>query len=550
MRIFNGLIIVAFLGMGLMTSPVSAQTLKGKLSVKGASLAAADFSLVAETADGSIKNGTISSNGKYSVQGVSTSARISILYRSNFYSPLVLGIKKGKNVKPFQAAVSSSFCSSGTPRVVLTTRKKVNGVLNIEVDPSLGVAYSKKVLKDQKKNLTQGASGEAASNCLPRGLSGAGAQSLASVAAKVVTSSTQDVDNDGVSNQNDVDDDDDGLSDAFDPDNDNDDVIDDSDTDNNDRNQVQRLFYFQQLHLDREDWYHPRFQIVSTEMIDNALKAHGGLALEVKSGGTVELDCGELPWCSEGGSGRSREPYPNGLKFPEEMDSDEDGRAEITAGGSGDLQLLPGASSGEIQPGDTFIEEVTDSSSQVTRYVGVLNSVVHTVPGIVSITTGVANYSFDYPATSSSIGTRSNPVLVPATGDVNITVTVYPPLYKTKAGSIIPGILTFITNIPNGPCVLDNSGQCVSGGAGSGVGLLPGTLYSNPSSGWQIVSDGVRSNTTDKISEEVDSVTYTVNLTGSGGVTGWDSGESLMIPVQAMDANSTTSAHNVYFKRQ
>jgi hypothetical protein len=80
--------------------------------------------------------------------------------------------------------------------------------------------------------------------------------------------------------------------------------------------------------------------------------------------------------------------------------------------------------------------------------------------------------------------------------------------------------------------------------------LLPGTLYSDPSLDWEVVSDGIRSATTDKTVEESGAVTYTVNLTGAGGVTDWDAGEYLRVPIQAMDANGTTSAHNVVFRRE
>lgn len=532
---------------------VHSQTLKGKLSVKGGSLAAADFSLVAQVGD-SIKSGTVAADGKFSIAGVSTDARLSLLYRSNFYSPLVLAVKKGKVVKPFTAASAGGFCSSGSPRVVLATSKKTKGALNIEVNPTLGVAYAKKVAADQKKNLTKGVSAEAASNCVPGGLSNAEAQA---VRVRMLAGTPEDVDGDGSSNQNDVDDDDDGLSDTFDPDNDDDGIIDDADPDNNDADRGGHLFYFQQLHMDRDASFHPKLQTVTTEMIDSALQTHGGLALEVKSGTKVELNCGAaegstgqgLPWCSAGGTGRSLEPFPNGAEFPEEFDSDGNGKAEITAGPSQDLQLAPGASSSQIQPGDTFIEEVSEGSV-VTKYVGVLNSVVHTVPGVVSITTGAGTFTLDYPATATSVGTYADPVLVPASGDASITVNVFPPLYQTAAGRVVPGVLTFITNLPNGPCNYNAQTQTCPGGNGSGPGLLPGSLYSNPSSGWEIAPDGVRSNTIDKTVEESQALSYTVNLTGSGGVTGWDSGEYLTVPIQAMDGNGTTSAHAVIFKRQ
>lgn len=548
-------LIVALLTAVFSTS-VEAQTLKGTLSVKNKLLTATDFSLVAQTKGDKIQSTAILAKGKFTLNKASTTDRLSLLYKSNYYSPVIIGIKKGKTVKQFEAAVKSGFCKTGNPRVILASKKQLQGSVKIEVDSTKGLGYIKKLSAGQLKDLTKGTTAEATTDCLPSGLSSTNSISTLQISAiRPFADDPNDPDNDGTSNESDVDDDDDGISDSFDPDNDNDGIIDDSDSDNNDQNSNTQLFYFQQLHLDRQDSFHPKLQSVTTEIIDAALSEHGGLALEVKSGNTVELNCGGgdsgegLPWCSEGGSGHTKEPFPNGLKFPEELDLDSDGKGEITAGGTGDFQLTPGAKSSEIRPGDTFIEEVADSGGVVTKYVGVLNSVVLTVPGIVSVTTDVATYTFDYPATSSSIGTYTNPVLVPSTGDVNISVTLYPPVYNTGSGEIIPGNMTIGFQLPNGPCTYNSETRMCSGG-GSGPGLLPGTLFSNPSTGWSVANDGIRSSLADRSVNDAESVSFTVNLTGSGGVTGWDSGESLMVPIQAFDNNGTTSAHNVIFKRQ
>ncbi|MCO6431347.1 MAG: hypothetical protein J5J00_10840 [Deltaproteobacteria bacterium] len=546
---------LAFTLLLFLSQSAAAQTQKGKLKVKGGTLSAADFSIVAQTKDSKIQSASVASDEKFTLSKVTTNDRLSVLYKSNFYAPVVLGVKKGKTVKLFSAAQKSGFCSSGDARVILAGKKKVKGALNLEVDPEQGVAYLKKLKKSELKNITKGATAEATTSCLPSGLGGAGSQSLSARHEKVGT--LEDSDGDGQQQEEDIDDDDDGITDAFDPDNDGDGIIDDADPDNNDKNAAAQLFYFQQLHLDRQDSFHPKLQTVTTEMIDNALKSHGGLALEVKSGTTVELNCGGdetigaegLPWCSKGGTGRTREP--DNKAFPDEYDADGDGKGEISAGGTGDFQLAPGATSSEIRPGDTFIEEVADADGNVTKYVGVLNSVVLTVPGIVQIVTSVGGgttNTFDYPASLTSIGTYEDPVIVPAAGDAEVTITLYPPVYNTSAGEVVPGIMTIGLQLPNGPCTYDPGTKMCTGG-GSGPGLLPGTLFSNPSTGWTVSNDGVRSNTTDSSVDDSQPMTFTVNLTGSGGVTGWDSGEYLMVPIQAFDNNGTTSAHNVIFKR-
>jgi hypothetical protein len=237
--------------------------------------------------------------------------------------------------------------------------------------------------------------------------------------------------------------------------------------------------------------------------------------------------------------------------LPDELDADSDGKAEITAGSTGDLQILPGATSSEILPGDTFVEEVTAADGKVTKFVGMINAVVQDVPGIVSITTALGTTTFSWPTNASSPGTTANPILVPSSGDVLVTITTYSPHYNVGSGGrVVPAGIKMIANIPNGPCTFDSITNMCSGG-GNGPGLLPGNLYSNPSAGWSVTNDGVQSSTTEDTPEGEDgTVTYTMNLTGTNGVSGWDSGEQIKVPIQSLDNNGGTAAINIWFKRQ
>lgn len=523
--------------------------LKGKLM--GNDIDATEFTVVVEDSDGTIKSVKPQANGKFTITGVGRGDRISLLKDSNYYGPVVMAVQSGRKIKPYSIARNKDLCQEDGANAIMALRKSAGVSLPIQVDTDGEFGYLKKALAS--KFFDKDADATVDESCQPSGIE-TPSGSL-SVRAKLSTQS--DVDGDGKENADDIDDDNDGLSDTFDPDNDGDGIIDDSDSDNNDQ-VANRVWNFQQLHLNREDAFNTRVTTVSTETIDNALVEYGGLALQVIDGTSVELNCGGgsegedgLKYCSSGGPGRAREPYPDGLALPDEMDSDGDGKGEISAGDTGDFQVAPGATSSEILPGDTFIEEVTDSDNKVTEYAGMINGVVHDVPGIVSITTTLATHTFTYPGDINSIGSAANPIPVPSAGDVVITVTTYLPHYNTGGETrVVPAGVKMIANIPNGPCTYNmGDGQCTGGG--SGPGLIPGSLYSNPSTGWQVTSDGVQSTAAEDTPEGEDTtVTYTVNLSGSGGVTGWDSGEQVKVPIQSIDNNGTTAAHNVWFKRQ
>jgi hypothetical protein len=543
----------------LVLAPAAADafTLKGKLKA-ATDVDLTEFSIVAETGSGEILSAPLSAKGTFVLKGVQAGDRYTLLRSNNYYGPVLIAVKDGKKLFPYQKARAKSLCAGANVRGVMALRKgptgptKASRVLQLALDTELGLAYVKRAVT--KKMIANALASLDAATCAPTGVGSAGALRAARIGRPAEGDDPQDPDADGEPNDQDVDDDDDGVPDSFDQDNDGDGTLDDTDADNNDRLE-NRVWNFQQLHLDVQDAYNTRVMTVTTEMIDAALVTFGGLAVQVIDGDTVELDCGGdeegdagLPYCISGGTGRAREPYPDGLALPDEMDADGDGKAEIQAGGSGDLQLAPGATSAEIRAGDTFIEEVTTGGT-TTKYVGMINAVVHDVPGIVSIETTLATHTFAWPPDPGSIGTFANPIPVPASGDVEVTVTTYLPHYSIDEGArVVPGRIRMIANIPNGPCTPMGNG---CGPSDSSPGLLPGSLYSNPSAGWEVVSDGVQSTSDADVPEGEDgTVTYTMNLAGTGGVTGWDSGEYLRVPIQSLDNNGGTAAINVWFQRE
>lgn len=551
-----------FLGTFICTFSFSfealAAPLKGQVKVVGGA-SISEFSLVSEnTSTSKIISTDLSGNGKFTLSNVDAGDRLFILRDRNAYSPVVIAIKKGNKFKTLTAARKSRFCSAGNAQAIMATKGKIKN-LKITVDTNLGVAYVSQALSKKNLELSAVASVDS-SSCLPAGTSSLNSESIRikglSKSRIIISEDSSDADDDGVPNETDADDDNDGVTDTWDSDNDDDGLVDTSDGDNND--QVDnRVWNFQQLHLNTSEVYNLAIGTVSDETVDAGLVEHGGLAMQVISGTEVELDCGSgenaLPYCSSGGTGRAKEPYPDGLALPDEMDADGDGLAEIEAGPTGDLQIAPGATSTEIRPGDAFIQRVKDSNGNITNYAGTINSVAIDVFGITSITTALGTNTFTYPRTlSTAEATYLNPIMVPSTGSVQVTVTGYPSHFITSAGRVVPGRFTASVNGIGGACVYQTgSASCVTS-EGTSPGMIPGTLFSAPSpSSCSVNNDGVLCDFgTDLALGEESEISYTVNLTGTGGYSDWDSGETIRVSFMVRDNDGGTTGHELYFKRQ
>ncbi len=537
----------------LIFNTASALTLKFKIQGDGDK---STYTLVAlDPSGGEAITKRAGESGAVTLSGVVRNSRVVLLNDSNYENSVIFALKDNSKYKSIGNRTGCDNNDSAVMAVKRNVRSDTGQILSLKLNVGQRV-YVKNSKQIANRNAFGGnqASAILDSSC---NFSGVGSSSISSVplitAKRRLKITAEDTDGDGLSDTTDNDDDSDGVDDAFDPDNDGDGIPDITD-DNNDQTEF-RVWNFQQLHLDIGDAYNSQVVSTTTEIIDNALSTYGGLAMQVIEGASVELNCGAagsgLPYCTSGGTGRLREPFPSGLALPDDVDGDGDGKGTITAGNTGDAQIAPGANSSEIQPGDTFIQEVTDAESKITEYVGMINSVVHDVPGIVSIQTALGTTTFSWPTTATSPGSISNPIAVPSAGDVSVTITTYLPHYMTLSGvRVVPANIRMIANIPNGPCTYDSmTGQC--SGSASGPGLLPGSLYSSPSTGWTVDGDGVQSDTaTDTIEGEDSTVTYSMNLTGNGGITGWDSGEQVKVPIQSIDNDGTTAAINVWFKRQ
>jgi hypothetical protein len=398
-------------------------------------------------------------------------------------------------------------------------------------------------------------------SCTPLGAGKLGIGTGALAAARPVIAADQ---HSGPPGTGEADDDGDGLPNAFDADDDGDGILDNDDHDSRrgDADGRRRFWVFSNFHQDMEHSLNANAMTVTPELIDAALVRSAGLAIQVAGGGEaseVRLDCGTLSYCTPGGTGRTREPYPDGRKFPEEMDPDAAGRGIITAGMTGDFQLAVfGAApaghraSEALRAGDVYLQRYTDDEGSVVEVPGMLNFVFHTTPAVKTVDTGVEVYTPVYPIAPDAPGTRVNPFRVPGTGHVRVTFTVWRPQRQGigdagEAPLMDMGNLRLVANLPNGPCQPGPAG-CPD----PGPGLCPGSVFTTDDPHLAVVPDGLQDSLGDRPADPAHTFTYTIDLSAcveSVPDVTWDPGEVVMVPVQMMNVYGDNATQNVFFVR-
>jgi hypothetical protein len=351
------------------------------------------------------------------------------------------------------------------------------------------------------------------------------------------------------------------MANAFDADDDGDAVLDNDDPDSRGPQDpdTPSFWVFSNFHQEFEDSLNANAMTVSKAMVDAALVKSAGLAMQVASStATVELDCGTLTYCAAGGTGRLREPYPDGVEFPEGADPDGNGFGTVTAGGSGDVQLrafgdVPASypASEHIAPGDVYLQRYTDATGKLIEVPGMLNFVFHTTPAVKAVETGVRTYAPTYPVTADAPGSRMNPFHVPTTGDVVVTFTVWRPQRPGIAAAgeaplMDLGNLRLVANLPNGPCAVGAPGPCQSG-----PGLCPGSSFATTDPHLTVVPDGIQDSFGDQAANPANTFTYSLDLSACLGTKGiaWNAGEAVMVPVQMMNVYGDNATQNVFFVR-
>ncbi|MCB0329965.1 MAG: hypothetical protein KDD70_09885 [Bdellovibrionales bacterium] len=351
-----------------------------------------------------------------------------------------------------------------------------------------------------------------------------------------------DSDNDGLVDLVDADDDGDGILDNYDP---------DASKPGPVTGSTQTEFpVFSNFKLGMEQTINLHATGIDDETLDTRLANTQTLAIGVagETGETTELDCGTLSYCSSGGTGTKVDDMSD---FPGTAgganDADSDGLGEITKGMTGDFQLMTGASAGDISGGDTFIQRISNGTTERLA-TGMLNFVFNSTPAIktLAVNSGTAQ-SIDYAATPI-LGSNSNCFIAPPTGDVSVTIEGWRPQRpgETDAGEaeyVDLGNSLITADIPNAPCTLSGMGGCM----GMGPGNCASSSYTTSDPNLSVVTDGVQDNRGDVDADATNTYALTLNLTNclataNSGAIAWNLGETLFVDFQFRSAFGDNAA--------
>ena len=134
---------------------------------------------------------------------------------------------------------------------------------------------------------------------------------------------------------------------------------------------------------------------LSDEQIESGLRNAGLILVDVEDAfASAELNCGELVYCSAGGTGRTTRTsgIPDDQPFPECCDPDKDGFGSLQpdqpgAGGGTRIWLKTGAGADQIRGGDVLIAQ------SKLRGSGEQGDLVHSLNNIFVTTSALASYT-------------------------------------------------------------------------------------------------------------------------------------------------------------
>ena len=277
----------------------------------------------------------------------------------------------------------------------------------------------------------------------------------------------------------------------------------------------------------------------------------------VLPGSEVELDCGGLTYCSNGGTGRTRAPggVDPGPAFPSCCDSDNDGFGTMTGtpgpNGQAEWQLYPLAAASQIKSGDVLIERVTSGGTE-TDVPSTLNFVFNTTPALTSWTsTGGQSGSVTYPVAAGAPGTSLNPFVVSAGGDGNVVVsmTFWRPQRRAIAGAGETGDFIDIGH-------LHWSSRLITAGQSQQVLDCPGAYAtSDPNLSPVSASDpigGLIDGAGDAPADASHTLSFSLNITSCLAAKGvaFNSGDTVQLEIVARSQTAgDNSAQQVFFKR-
>ncbi len=454
---------------------------------------------------------------------------------------VMLAVKKGAKYYTWKEAKAQKICG-GRAQAIYGFKIKGNKLTVGAIKVKSGWGYTTAALS--KSLLDKAASGTINSRCEPTGNAATlGYGTIAAQKIKVrkgisIQAEGDDSDSDGLINSFDADDDDDGIIDSYDPDT--------SFTTPPAGTVATEIKLFSNIKPEIQQSLNAYTETVTDARIDT-LVARSNLAIQVAGGSTLatELDCGALAYCSAGGTGSNL-----GREFPEEFDSNGDGKGTITPGSTGDFQLTTGASKSSIGGGDVLVEEVTNSDGTVSSIPVMLNFIFNTTPAVASLTMGSTSVTPTYPASEGMVGTANNPFTAPAGWDKKLTITAYRPqrpgISGAGEGSLVDiGNSRISIDIPNLPCSSGGSGGC----SGMNTSRCGASSYSESDANLSIEGEGLKDlradQDTDTANPTANQVTFTVDVSTCISET-WDSGEKLALDLQFSNDVGDNAAQKFY----
>ncbi len=289
-------------------------------------------------------------------------------------------------------------------------------------------------------------------------------------------------------------------------------------------------------------------------LIDAAFPSTLTLATQIIGGGSATLDCLGSTYCTPHTTAGVLYPLVNGTAATFSGTS-----LVLTAGGTGDAQITPGAAPSDVGSGDAFIETAGGSA-----YPGILNFAFNTAPAVYSYETAASggerliSYSATTGWATDNIGmTPTTPITVGSDGV--ITLKWWRPQRAVVSGEtsatgwIDIGGLQYTADAPN---------SAVSA-AGAAVGTAPqncavasyantvsnGTAFVN--AGTAGVLDPAVDEATDPTAPTAHLLQFTVNAKTCFGESTWNTltaGATFDFDIQARSLYGDNAARKLYFK--
>lgn len=504
------------------------------IKVQGIDTSLNGATLIALGTDGAAASATIS-NRSASVTPTTSTARLYV-----------------RDAGQIVALIGSPLCGKRCKRSTVVLNAKAGKKIRVGKNNN-GILLAKgkkgKLKKSFKSNVKESRT-TLETSISSKGLASVDISSLSIREVKGLAVDDLDEDNDGLVDSIDSDDDGDGVLDNYDP---------DTQAPQQEEGEEQTAFsVFSNFKLGIENTINLHATGIDTDTLDSLLASTQTLAIGVAGADeeTTELDCGELSYCSSGGTG---EKQTDNSAFPGEAgggnDTDGDGLGEISAGNTGDFQLRTGASSEDISGGDTFIQQITGTDSSSREASGMLNFVFSSTPALktLSVNEGEAQ-TIDYDA-ESIIGSTNNCFVAPSTGDVSLTIVGWRPQRpgQTDAGEaeyVDLGLSNIVIDIPNAPCTISGMGGC----SGMGPGACSVSAYSTSDENLSVGANSLEDSRGDVDADSTNTFSFTINLSdclanATNGPITWNNEETLFVDLQFASSYGDNSAQKFCVKR-